>query len=328
MRYRKIANISQPVSELGLGTWVTGGWLWGGSDEADSHAAIQKALECGVTLIDTAPVYGFGLSETIVGQVVRDLKIRDKVILATKCGLEWNEKQTAIRRNSSPQRILKEIDDSRRRLQTDVVDLYQVHWPDSSTDFAFTMETLVKLMNRGIIRAIGLSNFNVEQMNACLAAGPVHALQPSYNLYEREIEKEILPFAAEKKLAVLSYGSLCRGLLSGKVTKGAVFREGDIRRVDPKFQPAFLGQYLDANRELAVFAKKRALTLPELALSWAAGHPAVTCALIGARTPAQAGQNFAGKTILLNAEERAEIDAILADVIKKPQSPAFMAPPV
>lgn len=327
MHYKKIANISQSVSGLGLGTWVTGGWLWGGSDETDSRAAIQKALECGVTLIDTAPVYGFGRSETIVGQVIKDLKIRDKVVLATKCGLEWNDKQTAVRRNSSPQRIMQEIDDSRRRLQTDVIDLYQIHWPDPRTDFAFMMETLAKLLNRGVIRAIGLSNFSVEQIQACLAVGPVHAIQPPYNLYEREIEKEILPFAVQHSLAVLSYGSLCRGLLSGKFTKGAVFPEGDIRRVDPKFNPPFNRQYLDANHELTAFARGRGLTLAELALSWAAGQEGITCALIGARTPAQAEQNFAGKTAVLNPEERAEIDAILRDVVKTPQSPAFMAPP-
>lgn len=327
MKYKNFASLDFQVSELGLGTWVTGGWLWGGSDRAESEKAIARAIECGVTLIDTAPVYGFGLSEEIVGSVIKDLRIRDRVILATKCGLEWNEKKNAVRRNSAPERIRREIDESRRRLQTDVIDIYQVHWPDLHTEFSRTMDVLTQLLHEGVIRAIGLSNFNIEQISACLKHGPVHSLQPPYNLYEREIEKEILPFCAERKIEVLSYGSLCRGLLTGKFKDYHEFKEGDIRRVDPKFQRENINQYLFANHELTKLAGAKNATLAELAVSWVLARKSVTSALIGARSAGQAAANFSKPVLSLNPEELAVIDEILDSTLTRHLSPAFMAPP-
>ena len=181
------------TSRIGLGTWAIGGWMWGGTDEAQSIATIRSAVERGVTLIDTAPVYGFGRSEEIVGKALAEGGLRDKVQIATKVGLAW--KDGAVFRDSRPARIRKEIEDSLRRLRTDVIDLYQVHWPDLETPIAETARTLEDLRREGKIRAIGVSNYSPAQMDAFRAVARLDAVQPPYNLFEREIEADVLPYA-------------------------------------------------------------------------------------------------------------------------------------
>lgn len=327
MEYRRFGQLDFEISALGLGTWVTGGWMWGGSDRLKAADAIESAIESGVTLIDTAPVYGFGTSESIVGEVVAKLKVREKIILATKCGLEWDGKRQSIRRNSSPVRILKEFDESRKRLRTDVIDIYQIHWPDESVSLEKSMEVLHGFYEKGLIRAIGVSNFSVEQMQRCLRAAPLHSLQPPYNLYERGIEKEILPFCRENSIAVLGYGALCRGLLSGKFDENAQFSGEDIRSRDPKFQKKNLAHYVAANRELAQIAEKKKAGLAQLAVCWALSTPGITGMLAGARTPEQARQNSRVFDLQLSTEEIREINAIVSKHIQKPITPAFMAPP-
>src|SRR5271163_1702515 len=202
------------TSRIGLGTWAMGGWMWGGTDEAQSIATIRSAIDRGVTLIDTAPVYGFGRSEEIVGKALEG-SLRHKVTIATKVGLAW--KDGAVYRDSRPARMRREIEDSLRRLRTDVIDLYQVHWPDFETPIAETARTLEDLRRQGKIRAIGVSNFSPAQMEAFRAVAPLHAVQPPYNLFERAIETDVFPYAREQGLAMLAYGSLCRGLLSGRM---------------------------------------------------------------------------------------------------------------
>ena len=179
------------VSRLVQGTWVTGGWGWGGSDEKESLLAIMRALELGINFIDTAPVYGFGKSEEIVGRAIRQWG-RDKITVATKCGLEW-DKGRRIRHNCSPERIVLEAEESLRRLGVDCIDLYQIHWPDPDVPFEKSMQTLIKLREQGKIRFFGLSNFSREQVEECLRTCPIHSLQPPYNIFEREAEKEYTP---------------------------------------------------------------------------------------------------------------------------------------
>jgi aryl-alcohol dehydrogenase-like predicted oxidoreductase len=210
------------TSRIGLGTWAIGGWMWGGTDEAQSIATIRSAVERGVTLIDTAPAYGFGRSEEIVGKALAEGGLRDKVQIATKVGLAW--KDGAVFRDSRPARIRREIEDSLRRLRTNVIDLYQVHWPDLETPFAQTARTLENLRREGKIRAIGVSNYAPAQMDAFRAVARLDAVQPPYNLFEREIEVDVLPYAKRTGLTVVSYGALCRGLLSGRMATDTRFR--------------------------------------------------------------------------------------------------------
>src|SRR5580700_3730791 len=230
-----IGSSGLKASRIGLGTWAIGGWMWGGSDETQSIATIRSAIERGVTLIDTAPVYGFGRSEEIVGKALAEGSLRDKVTIATKVGLAW--KDGGVYRDSRPARIRQEIEDSLRRLRTDVIDLYQVHWPDFETPIAETARTLEDLRREGKIRTIGVSNFSPTQMRMFSADAQLDAVQPPYNLFERAIEADVLPYAAGAGFTVLSYGALCRGLLSGRMTADTKFDGGDdLRKADAKFQ--------------------------------------------------------------------------------------------
>src|SRR6201997_2793287 len=198
-------------TRIALGTWAIGGWMWGGSNDEESVRTIQSAVDHGITLIDTAPVYGFGHSEEIVGKALAEGGLRDRVQLATKVGLAWQD--GLIYRDSRPARIRKEIEDSLRRLRTDVIDLYQVHWPDLETPISETAQTFQSLLSEGKIRAIGVSNYSPAQMEIFSSVANLDAVQPPYNLFEREIEADVLPYARGKGLTVLSYGALCRGLL-------------------------------------------------------------------------------------------------------------------
>jgi len=231
MEQISIGTSALQTSRIGLGTWAIGGWQCGGSSEAASIATIRAAVERGITLIDTAPVYGFGRSEEIVGKALAEGGLRGRVQSATKVGLAWQD--GVIYRDSRPARVRREIEDSLRRLRTDVIDLYQVHWPDLETPFEETARTLEDLRREGKIRAIGVSNFSPTQMNAFRAVTPLATVQPPYNLFERAIEADVLPYARRTGLTVLSYGALCRGLLSGRMNAATKFEGDDLRQVDP-----------------------------------------------------------------------------------------------
>lgn len=318
--------LKKDVSKLGLGSWAIGGWLWGGSNDRESSVAIEEALAHGVNFIDTAPIYGFGKAESLIGKVIASLGLRESIILATKCGLEWNEKQTNIRRNSTPERIRKEIDESRYRLQTDYIDLYQIHWPDIKTPFWQSLETLAKLQSQNTIRAIGLSNFSLEQLESCLKVVPIQFVQLPYNLYEREIEKEMLLFCQEKNIPVLGYGGLCRGLLTGKFSRYSIIKEDDIRFYDPKFKADRILKYVDANRSLNEIAKLLKISLPQLALRWASSRKGIGSMLVGVRSAAQAKENFDFDLTPIQSDIHKEIDQILAVSVPQPIGAEFMAP--
>jgi aryl-alcohol dehydrogenase-like predicted oxidoreductase len=314
------------TSRIGIGTWAIGGWMWGGTDEAQSIATIRGAVERGVTLIDTAPAYGFGRSEEIVGKALAEGCLRDKVQIATKVGLAW--KDGAVFRDSRPARIRKEIEDSLRRLRTEVIDLYQVHWPDLETPFAQTARTLEGLRREGKIRAIGVSNYSPAQMDAFRAVARLDAVQPPYNLFEREIETDVLPYAKGAGLTVLSYGALCRGLLSGKMTVATRFEGDDLRKVDPKFQGERFRQYLSAVDELKKLARERfGKSVLALAVRWVLDQ-GPTIALWGARHPDQMDPIGDIDGWHIDEASRRDIDAILKRCVMDPVSPEFMAPPV
>jgi len=324
MEQIKFAKSRLVTSRIGLGTWAMGGWMWGGTDEAQSIATIRSAIDRGVTLIDTAPVYGFGRSEEIVGKALEG-SLRQKVTIATKVGLAW--KDGAVFRDSRPARIRKEIEDSLRRLRTDVIDLYQVHWPDLESPIEEAARTLEDLRRQGKIRAIGVSNYSPEQMDAFRTAARLDTVQPPYNLFEREIEDGVLPYAKDTGLTVLSYGALCRGLLSGRMTANSKFNGDDLRNVDPKFQGQRYTEYLAAVDELKKLARERfGKSVLALAVRWVLDQ-GPTVALWGARHPGQLDPIEEIDGFHIDRASKAEIDAILKRCIVNPVSPAFMAPP-
>ncbi len=314
------------TSRVGLGTWAIGGWMWGGTDEAQSIATIRSGIERGITLIDTAPVYGFGRSEEIVGKALAESGLRSKVCLATKVGLDW--KDGNVFRNSSPRRIQLEIEASLKRLRTDVIDLYQVHWPDPETPIAETAGALDDLRRQGKIRAVGVSNYDPAQMDAFRTVAKLDAVQPPYNLFEREIEADVLPYAATAGLTVLSYGALCRGLLSGRMATETIFDGDDLRKVDPKFRSPRFPQYLAAVEELRHLARERfGKSVLALAVRWVLDQGR-TIALWGARRPGHLDPVAEIDGWHLDAETKSDIDAILRRCITDPVSPKFMAPPL
>jgi len=319
-----IEGLSLAASRIALGTWAMGGWMWGGSDEDASIRTIHAALDSGINVIDTAPVYGFGRSEELVGKALADGR-RQRALIATKVGLDWSNGNPI--RNSSPARLRRELEDSLRRLRTEVIDIYQVHWPDESVPIEETAGVLSEFQRAGKIRVIGLSNFSPAQMERFRTVTPIHTVQPPYNLFERQIESDVLPYAGQNGLTVLAYGSLCRGLLTGKITAATRFEGDDLRKTDPKFQQPRLTQYLSAVAALERLARERyGKTVLALAIRWLLDSGPIV-ALWGARRPDQVTPVSEAMGWSLDDATMREIDRILAETIKDPVGPEFMAPP-
>ena len=327
MEFTNIPHIKQKVSRVALGTWAIGGWMWGGTDEQKAIAAIHRALDLGINIIDTAPVYGFGQSEEIVGKAIKQYGNRDKIIIATKAGLAWENQH--LYRDSSRARIHKEIKDSLKRLQVDYIDIYQVHWPDVDHPISETAATLKELLDAGTIRAIGVSNYAEDQMAEFRKVAPLHVNQLPFNLFERELEKSVLAYCQKNGLATLGYGPLCRGLLSGKMGKHTTFQGDDMRKkMDPKFQPPRYTEYLNAVERLQSWVqRKHQRSLLALAIRWVLDK-GINTALWGARTPEQLAAIDSLWDWKLNSEDFKEIDQILAETILHPIGPEFMAPPL
>ena len=327
IEYINIKGTTLKSSRIGLGTWAIGGWMWGGTDEKESIHTIHTALDQGINLIDTAPIYGQGRSEEIVGEAMRQYGRRDNIVLATKVGIDWTT--GTIERNSSRERILKEFGDSLRRLQTDYIDIYQVHWPDPVAPIEETAATLKELFEQGKIRAIGVSNYSPAQMDRFRAVAPLHTVQPPYNLFEREIEADVLPYALKNGITALTYGAICRGLLSGTMRADRQFSKDDLRKSsDPKFQTPHFAEYLDAAKKLDAYAREKfAKGVIHLAVRWLLDQPGVGMALWGARRPDQLAPISEVSGWKLTESDFKSIDAILRESIRHPVGPEFMAPP-
>jgi len=320
-----IPGASLKVSPVAIGTWAIGGWMWGGTDEAESIATIRAAFEHGINIVDTAPVYGFGRSEEIVGKAIAEGRLRSDVMIATKAGLQWEDGK--VSRNASRARIMREVEDSLRRLRTDYIDIYQVHWPDPLVTIEETAEAMLTLFEQGKIRAIGVSNFSVLQMERFRRVAPLHVLQPPYNLFERDIETDLLPYCRKNKIATLGYGALCRGLLSGRMQANTIFDGDDLRRNDPKFREPRFAQYLAAVEKLDQLARQRfGKRVIHLAVRWMLDQ-GISTALWGARRPDQLRPVDGVTGWSLDASTKAEIDRILRETITDPVGPEFMAPP-
>jgi aryl-alcohol dehydrogenase-like predicted oxidoreductase len=326
MEFTPISGTEFTASRIALGTWAVGGTMWGGSEEQESIRTIRAALERGINLIDTAPVYGFGRSEEIVGKALAQNGHREKVILATKVGIEW--RNGSLARNASRERILREVEDSLRRLQTSYIDIYQVHWPDPLVPIEETAETMLRLFQQGKIRAIGVSNYSPQQMDRFRTVAPLHTDQPPYNLFERQIDRDALPYLRENRISALVYGPLCRGLLTGKMKADTQFTGDDLRKVDPKFQPPRFEQYLRAVELLDQFAQENyGKRVIDLAIRWVLDQPGVSVALWGARHPEQLQTVDNVEGWKLDADALKAICRIVRDTVNDPIGPEFMAPP-
>ena len=310
MQRRPLGDSGLEVSVIALGTWAMGGTveLWGHVDDRESIAAISQALDCGINLIDTAPIYGLGHAEEIVGNAVRGR--RDQVILSTKCGLLFPKTESQPpRRSLTYDNIMRECEHSLRRLRTDVIDLYQCHWPDPETPIRETMAALTTLREQGKIRAIGLSNYSCEQIAAAREFAPIHALQPPFSMLHRHTADDLIPYCMDAGMAVIPYGPLAKGLLTGKFTRDSRFT--DIRAHDPEFVGTRYQHNLDLVAALAKIAARYSKSIAQLAINWTGNFPGVTAPIVGAKRPSQVFENVGALGWSITEEDRARIDKLL-----------------
>ncbi|CVI22311.1 aldo/keto reductase [Rhizobium rhizogenes] len=317
---RTIGGSGISASAVGLGTWAIGGWMWGGTDERQSIAAIHASIDAGISLIDTAPAYGMGLAETIVGKAIAGR--RDKVVLVTKCGLVWHVNEGAyffhqdgkpVHRYLGAASIRYEVEESLKRLGTDYIDHYVTHWQDATTPIAETVETLVRLKDEGKIRSIGASNVSPEDLVAYIATGALDAIQEEYSMVRRDIETTLLPLCRTSAVSVLSYSSLALGLLSGKVGPERVFAGDDQRKGNPRFSQANREKIARLTRRLEPVAEAHGASIAQVVIAWTIAQPGITFSLCGARDPAQAVENAAAARLRLAENELALISAGVAE---------------
>ena len=313
-RTREIGSSGIEASVVGLGTWAIGGWMWGGTDEEAAVAAIQTSIDEGISLIDTAPAYGMGRSEEIVGRAIAGR--RDRVVLATKCGLVWHTQKgnhffdqagKPVHRYLGGDAITFEVEESLRRLGTDYIDLYITHWQDPTTPIEETMEALEALKSSGKIRAIGASNVSEADLGSYLAAGQLDAIQEQYSMVHRDIEATLRPICIEQGVSTLSYSSLALGLLTGKIGPERSFEGDDLRIEDPRFTVENRTKVASFVGEVAPIAERQQASIAQLVIAWTLEQPGITFALCGARNPEQARENARAGGLRLSPEELTEI---------------------
>jgi len=316
MRTRKLGNSDLNVTTIGFGTWAIGGsgwaFAWGHQDDDDSVKAIQKGLDLGINWVDTAPVYGLGHAEEIVAKALKGR--RDKVILATKCALVWDEKRK-LQGNLKKQSIRDEIDKSLKRLKTDYVDLYQIHWPNPDKDIEEGWEEVCKIVEQGKVRYAGVSNFNAQQLERAQKVGPITSLQPPYSMLERSVEGDIYGFCEQNNIGVVAYSPLQVGMLTGKFSKERIdnLPNDDWRRTkSPHFKEPLLSANLDLVEELKPIAERHNKTLSQLAIAWTLRLPVVTSAIVGARKPEQIEETVGGDW-KIPSEAVSEIETLLKE---------------
>jgi len=308
---RQLGTSDLFITPIGFGSWAIGGsgyaFAWGAQDDAESVAAIQRAVDLGINWIDTAAVYGLGHSEEIVARALKGRANRPYVF--TKCERVWDE-QGKISGSLKAASLRKQLEASLRRLQTDVIDLYQVHWPQPDEDIEEGWSTLAQLQAEGKVRYIGVSNFNVEQMRRAQAIAPITSLQPPYSLLRREIEQEILPFCAEQHIGVIVYSPMASGLLTGKMTheRIASLPDDDWRKHDTPFREPQLTKNLDVAQVLREIGERHGHSAAEVAIAWTLRQPAVTGAIVGGRRPEQVEEIVGAADFRLSEEELSEIE--------------------
>jgi aryl-alcohol dehydrogenase-like predicted oxidoreductase len=321
MEYRNLGDSDLKLSVITFGAWAAGGWMWGGADRNNAVAAIRASYEAGVTSIDTAPAYGQGASEEIVGEAIRGLP-REKLQILTKYGLRWdltkgsfhfkskdnNGNEIDIYKYAGKKSIIKECEDSLRRMGTDYIDLYQIHWPDVTTPISETMEAVSRLIEQGKVKYAGVCNYNVEELKEARKTVALVADQVPYSMVKRDIEKDVVPYCIQNNLAILAYSPLQRGLLTGKMKPGWVFAPGDHRAEIYYFTNENINRVNAFLEKLKPMAAQKKATLSQLVLRWTVEQPGITIALVGARDAAQAMENAKAMEVRLTPEEIAFIN--------------------
>ena len=316
MEYQKLGASDVTVSRITFGSWAAGGWMWGGTEQNDAVGAIHASYDLGVTSIDTAPIYGQGLSEEIVGEAIKTLP-RDKVQILTKFGMRWDVAQGDFAMHSQDSAghnldvykyagrdsIIKECEDSLRRLGTDYIDLYQQHWPDVTTPIDETMEAVARLIEQGKVRAAGVSNYSVVQMQEVEKTLNIVSNQVPYSMVRRDIEADVVPYCLENHKAILVYSPLQLGLLTGKIKPNQQFNEGDLRNGHRLFTPESVRSVNAVLNKIRPLAETKNATLGQLVLRWTLAQPGISVALVGARNPEQAVQNARAMDLHLTFEE-------------------------
>jgi len=290
MDYRKLGELE--VSVIGYGAWGIGGApFWRTEGDKKSIASIKKSFDLGINFFDTAPVYGFGHSEELIGKALKP--VRDKVILATKCGLRWDkESLSSLRKDASRKSILEEVDLSLKRLDTDRIDLYQVHWPDVETTQQETMETLLEIQGQGKIRCIGVSNYSAAQIKECIKYGKIVSLQPEYSLLAREIEKEAVPLCVENGIGIVAYSPLSSGVLTGKYDKDTKFKDWRSKGIIGTFTGEGFVENISKVDQLKEIASEEGKTCGQIAINWVLRQPGLATALVGVKNSAQVEENL------------------------------------
>lgn len=326
MRTRPLGQSGIQASVVALGTWVMGGSMWGGADDADSIRAIHQALDLGMNFLDTAPIYGFGHSEEVIGKALAGR--RDKAVIASKCGMvcnttrgEFKFRSTAhapsetghiqVQVYNGPESVRDEVEMSLRRLRTDYLDLYQTHWQEATTPIEDTMGVLMQLKKEGKVRAIGVCNATPEIMDRYRKVGPLDSDQEKYSILDRKLEAAQWPYCLRNNVSVLAYSPLALGLLTGKVGPGRVFAEGDIRLGHKRYTPENRATIATMLGRFEGVAARHACTMAQLVIAWTIAQPGVTHALVGGRTPAQVVENAKGAAITLSTAEVAEITSVV-----------------
>jgi aryl-alcohol dehydrogenase-like predicted oxidoreductase len=316
MNKKRLGNSDLDLTPIGLGTWAIGGlgyqYSWGPQDDQDSIEAIHRALELGINWIDTAAGYGLGHSEEIISRALADWS-GSRPYVFTKCGLRWDEKGN-ITKVLTPESLRQECEDSLRRLGVEVIDLYQIHWPtEVQEENDVGWEAMAALQKEGKVRWIGLSNFSVEQMRHAQAIAPITSLQPPYSLVRREIEEQILPFCQQEGIGVINYSPMFSGLLTGAMTKerAASLPDNDWRRLDPEFQEPKLSKNLALVDYLREIGSEQGRSPAEVAIAWTLHHPAVTGAIVGARSAVQVEGFIGAMDFRLNADQLQKIEDLL-----------------
>lgn len=308
-----------PVSPITFGAWAIGGWMWGGSEKQDAVRALHACPDYGITSIDTAPIYGFGQSELIVGEAIKGR--RDSYEILTKAGMRWenslgeyffttrdNEgKVRDVYKYSGKGSIIAECEDSLKRLGTDYIDLYQIHWPDGTTPIEEPMEAFQILLDQGKIRAAGVSNYSREQMEKAAGVVELSSNQLPYSMVRREIEAEIVPWCLENECGILAYSPLQRGLLTGKIAPDHVFAPGDSRPETPHFRKDNLIKTNEFLEEIKALADEKGASLAQLVIAWTLDQPGISVALVGARNDTQVAQNAGASEVKLTDEEHSFI---------------------
>lgn len=321
MEYKNLGKSDVKVTPIAFGAWAIGGWMWGGAEETAAVKALQTSFDLGITTIDTAPVYGFGKSEELVAKAMSGIA-RDKYQILTKFGLNWETdegeyffdtfdnsgKPVKIYRYSGKQRVIRELEDSLRRLKTDYVDLLQIHWPDKTTPISETMEAVAMLIKQGKVRAAGVCNYNVEQVDEALKTLGIVSNQVPYSMINRGIEADVVPQAVQRKLSVLPYSPLQRGLLTGKIKRGQHFNAGDTREGNKFYTPENIDRTNALLQKIKPVADHHGASLAQLVLNWTTRQPAMDCVLAGARDEKQVRDNVKALDFKLSDEELSQIN--------------------